>query len=547
MSRSAEIATLLRKAGNASTSSEQQAFVRQATELQNEQHEASLHSGEWSAEDAVIRDTLVPGFTHELHTAATDWLVDLDDEVDPRQAHQAMIAEASLWYGRVNDEVKSYGGEYDEQARNLARRLAGQYGDYADQAERAFLDEAARLRTTAVKAGLVKEADAGETPEETKGPKQKKFEAQVEDRLDENKDGQPYTKKATYEDTADDEQDDEVDKDNPFGHTAARQYEARRQGGDDLFAVLAATEGTEEVGNYGVYPNDAAATNSNRAPTFQELNSTSQDVVSPNDPGLGQTDDLTGANQAPIGEQDHASKGTFPVHSKINKESSMGQRIASCPTCGGHGKVAVRERELPRIEDIMKVGVSGLDQIQQTVDPHDNGPKPTPLPPEVAFPWVLNPQVDIANAQQQAEEQIAQRNSLSPLQQSQSRQPATAPRRAASVTAGGRDNSGWMGDNGLKGTDYPGAQIGTYPAPSTSEGYVDPAHGQGGDTGNRPAKPFGAMEENDYTNDPDQNWQPGQPTQADQGWRETVNQNPALASAAAFVEQHRQAYLRSGR
>jgi len=227
----------------------------------------------------------------------------------------------------------------------------------------------------------------------------------------------------------------------------------------------------------------------------------------------------------------------------------MTQKFAACPTCAGHGKVAVRERELPSIEDITKVGVSGLDQIDQTVDPHDNGPKPTPYPADVAFPWVLNPQAQVPAAIEQAEEQVKQRNSLSPLLQNQSRQPGARSQSVQSAkTAGGRDNSGWMGDFGGRGQDYPGEQIGQYPQPSTSDGYVDPAHGQGGDVGgNRPAKPYGAEEANDYTNNPGQNWQPGQPTQADQGWREVVNQDPQLAAAAAYIEQRRQAFLRSGR
>ena len=224
----------------------------------------------------------------------------------------------------------------------------------------------------------------------------------------------------------------------------------------------------------------------------------------------------------------------------------MGQQFASCPTCGGHGKVAVRARELPSIDDISKEAVSGLDQIQQTVDPHDNGPKPTQLPADVAFPWVLNPQAQVPAAIGQAEEQIAQRNSLSPTQQANSKQPATRQSVQSAKTAGGRDNSGWMGDNGARGLDYPGEQIGQYPQPSTSEGYVDPAHGQGGDVGaNKPAKPYGAAEADDYTNNQGMNWQPGQDTHADQGWRETVQENPALAAAAAYVEQHRQAYLRN--
>lgn len=556
MSRATEIADLMRKAGNAESLAEKREFVRQAEELKNEQHEASLTSGDWSAEDAVIRDTLVPMPVHERVTAATDWLMDLDDTFDQRLASQEMIAEASLWYGRVSDEVKSYGDEYAEQAKNLARRLSGKFGQQADVAEKAFLDEADRLRATAVRSGLIVEAgDAGETPPETKGPAQKAWERQAEKDLDTEKDGDTKkfeinVKRSSYEDTADDRNpDDDEDDTNPFQTTSSLRVEA----GDDLYAVLVAEAAAEDMngttGDPGFYNDNPSLTNSNRAPQFQELqNDNSQDVVPVNDPGLGKTDDLTGANATRTGEEDHASKGTFPVHGK--RESSMTQRYASCPTCAGHGKVAVRERELPSIDDISKIGVSGLDQIDQTVDPHDNGPKPTDYPADVAFPWVLNPQAQVPLAINQAEEQIGQRNSLSPLVQDRSKQGPTPPRQSVQSTrrqAGGRDNSGWMGDNGARGVDYPGEQVGQYPQPSTADGYVDPAHGQGGDVdANRPVKPYGAQEANDETNNPSQ-WSIGQPTQADQGWREVMESDQALQAASAYIEQRRQAFLRNGR
>jgi hypothetical protein len=454
MSRATEIAVLLRKAASASTLSEQREFVRQAEELKNEGIESKRAASEWKAEDAVIRDTLVPGRVHELHTASTDWLTDLDTSFDAKEASQKMVAEASLWFGRVSDDVKSYGDEYAEQARNLARRLAGQYGDAADTAERAFLDEAARLRTTAVRAGIVVEAT----------------EENSEDASD-----------AT---------------DDPISATAA--------------------SGLPEVGQEG-YPEQTAfpaqngtlspeQTSSNRAPALQELDGTpSQDVVPANDPGLN--------NQA-----------DFPV-SGTQKESSM---CASCPTCGGgRNRVASsRTAPLPEISDISKFAASGLDQIDQIADPKDN-PSATPYPEDVAFPWSLNPGQQIPATISQAEQQISTRNQQSPT-----------------AKAAGRDNSGWIGDMGARGTDYPGEQAPTGDA-SSSEGYVDPVYGQGGDQGNQAVLPYGHQEADDRTNVAPQ-WQPGQPTQADNGWREAVKHDPTLAAAIAYVEQRRQAHLRSG-
>ena len=43
------------------------------------------------------------------------------------------------------------------------------------------------------------------------------------------------------------------------------------------------------------------------------------------------------------------------------------------------------------LDDFRREAASGLDQVQQTVDPHDN-PRPVPLNTEVAFPWMLDEQ-----------------------------------------------------------------------------------------------------------------------------------------------------------
>ena len=43
------------------------------------------------------------------------------------------------------------------------------------------------------------------------------------------------------------------------------------------------------------------------------------------------------------------------------------------------------------LDDFRREAASGLDQVQQTVDPHEN-PRPVPLNTEVAFPWMLDEQ-----------------------------------------------------------------------------------------------------------------------------------------------------------
>lgn len=458
MSRQTKIAELLRAASLAPTLSEQVELVRQAELLKNE---ASLdaRTASWSAEDAVINDHLVPGSVHERHTAATDWITELDTSFDPREANNRMVAEATLWFGRVNDDVKSYGDEYAEQARNLARRLAGQFGDGADVAERAFLDETDRLRSQAVKAGLVVEAnyDSGAMDSDQDGSLYD-LGSQIDSNGPEQKTGSLVTQETSRE----------------------RMIVREASFVDDLYESLhvANVSGAQPDSLSSGLP--TGATDSNRGPVMQELavENPSQDVVPANDPGL--------QNNQP-----------FPV-SGNRKESNM---HVTCPSCHGQGKVAVRVE-----------AASGLPQIDQIVDPHD-APAQTPYPGEVAFPWTLNPAAQVQQHVQEGEQQIAERNQRSPL---------ASGAQSAQRTAGGRDNSGWIGDMGARGTDYVGENIGQYPQ-GQAGGYQDPVYGQGGDQAPGPQRPYGNAEGDDYTNNPGQNWQPGQPTQADQAWQSATN------------------------
>lgn len=84
-----------------------------------------------------------------LHTTATDWIADAEtDEFDPG-AEQTVRAEAAHWFAGLHEAVVEDEEEFSEQALGMARRTAGRYGEAAEQAARAFLDHAGRLRTQA--------------------------------------------------------------------------------------------------------------------------------------------------------------------------------------------------------------------------------------------------------------------------------------------------------------------------------------------------------------------------------------------------------------
>lgn len=340
-----------------------------------------------------------------------------------------------------------------------------------------------------------------------------------------------------------------------LSHVAAMHDREIKSGAIKVAADASATLPEAGGGQFAVFPTGnyeqalpGEATTSERAPQIQELEGApsagATDLSAENDPGLGVTNSTA--------DQDNGDANTRRSANK--KESSMAH--AQCPTCGGHGRVAVRQ-----VPQNPKEAYSGLPQIQQVVDPSDTQAQQTPLPAEVAFPWVMNPAL-IQQAISQTEQQVQERNAKSPLISASASRTEAAQKAAEAtyrrVMAGGYDDSGWAGDMGAQGWQ-PGQQDGGN-APSSNLGEPDPVYGYGGDQPDRQVKPYGASEAADFTNNPGQNWQPGQPTQMDMGGRQmstdapntyqvgpnsgqkAASADPEIAKAQAFIAQ-RQAWL----
>lgn len=222
----------------------------------------------------------------------------------------------------------------------------------------------------------------------------------------------------------------------------------------------------------------------------------------------------------------------------------MTEHVASCPTCNGSGQVRTADRRT--------VAYSGLPQIDQIVNA-DETPGETPLPEQVAFPWQMDPN-SVGRTIQEAEQQIATRP------QGRPGAPGSRGGPGGSVTsaqhqANGRDNSGWMGDDGAKGLDYPGYSTPAYDG-SNNLGQPDPVYGYGGDNGNQPLAPYGEEEANDVTNNPPvTQFDYSGPNDAGQGYRSVspgmntqgayqgLHQDPVIAQAQQMI-LNRQAELR---
>jgi hypothetical protein len=436
---SQDVARLLNAAAQASTLAEQESLVKQATEARQQITNDLQRTRSLDLMNTVVAERMQPVAVHSHHTAATDWLAAMDTSTDPSAMQNRLVAEATLWYGRVSDEVKADAGEFAEQARGRAHHLAGSFGEGFEQARAIFTDQAAEFRTRDLKIGTIREAGSG-LP-------------QV---------GEPG---------------------NP---------------GDGVFPA----------GNYETAL-PLEATTSERAPQIQELEANngphpSQDVVPVNDPALGQSD--------PSADLANGDAGTQQDGSKMNNN----QRSAS------------------RHE-----AYSGLDQVQQVIDPSDTHPQPTPLPEQVAFPIVWdNGGSNVNRTIQEAEQQIAQRDQ----RRGASLRALEAAKRtyAREMTAAGYDASGWAGDMGAQGYG-PGEQEGP-PPPGHNLGEADPVYGYGGDQGDQPEKPYGAQEADDYTNNPGMNYQPGGETHYDTGGRgmSTATKHaddPEIKQAMKFIAQ----------
>lgn len=139
-----------------------------ALDSANRRTAAAERSLDWS--DTVVRQTLMPVRTLDRHTAASDWLADADVS-GGENFHQAAVAEASVWFQKLHPAVKADAEEYIEQARGLARRTAGKYGERAEEAEIAFLDYAGFLNRKVLGASglpqIQQQVDAFENPSPT--------------------------------------------------------------------------------------------------------------------------------------------------------------------------------------------------------------------------------------------------------------------------------------------------------------------------------------------------------------------------------------------
>jgi hypothetical protein len=449
--------SLLNRAAQARSSQEAAQLVAQANAARDEKIAVEAAGRETDLANAIIQDHMTPAPVHEMHTAATDWLGGVDVS-GGANVEQEMIAQGSLWYGKIAN-IKPWRDEFEEQARGQARRIAGAYGMQAPMAEHTFLTHVGSL-----------------------------YERELRDGV--------------------------------FTEAASTVPQVGEAGNPEVGGTVGPSVPSGLPGE---------ATSSERAPIMQAMeHNTSSGIHDALMPNTAEADN-TGSERVRTQGSRRAPE----------KERNSMQQTANCPTCSGRGRVAVRTQ-----------AASGLDQIDQTVDPHDN-PKATQYPTDVAFPWEMPG--DSSQAIAETEQQLAQREQLKGASRQQRAE--MAAHAAYRQVMAGQDDSGWLGDMGAGGV-APGEQDGGNPGPPSNLGQPDPVYGYGGDQGDRPMKPYGADEANDATNNPGMGWQPGQPTQYDQAGRglqvgqptasRRIEDDPQMQQALRYVRARREHLTQQG-
>jgi hypothetical protein len=355
VSKRTELVQAIQKAG---TFQEQARLVAALDTYDRMQREAAAEERAWGTAGAIVEQTLTPVSVHEHHTAATDWLGEM--QTSATGYHQEVCAQAGAWYDRVDPMVKADREEFAQQALGMARRTAGVYGEQAQAAAQTFLDYVALLNKDAA-SGLPQVdqiRDPKDNPSETPLPLEvfDTFGPPVHP-INEGVDGTEDSYRAPLMQEIEQKGNGMGTPEKPGGHSTSM----------------------DESGSYAEVPLGPPG----QIPTTASYHDGPSVAI-----GYAMTMDDYRAQQAAEAEQ--RSRLGFNQAMKKGAPFAGYKDFEACVA-------ANRDKDDPeaycgkikhQVEDGKKEGASQLDQVQQRVDSFEN-PKPTGLPQDVMFP--LNP------------------------------------------------------------------------------------------------------------------------------------------------------------
>jgi hypothetical protein len=321
---------LVRAAAKAPSLTEQARLLDAARQIQDGISAQAAQARELDFADDIVNTTLSPGRVHEFHTAATDW-IGFEREVDENWQHKAN-AEAAAWFGRTSSMVRADAEEFAVQAAGKARQIAGQFDNNAQAAMDNFMAYAEFLRRQAA-SGL-------DQIQQTTAP-----------------DG--VTQKATP--LPEDVFDNFAPEINPINEGVSGTEDSNRN------PLL------QQIMNGGSGDDQGQPEKPGGHSTTDELSwSPPQGMQADTAPGFSDGDPGTPEKGGDRPRYSSLTQGLVAVSHITNMDQWRAQQESSGKAEGGSAALSVQ-------------AASGLDQIDQTVDPN-NVPKPTGYPGDVAFP-----------------------------------------------------------------------------------------------------------------------------------------------------------------
>lgn len=330
---------IINRINKASSLVEQATLVSELDAYDRNQREAVASGRSIDLTDTIVRETLSPVAVHERSTIATDWLGTV--EASNEGGEHEITVEASMWYRRLSPEVRGDDDEFSEQARGMARRTASAYGEQAQGLEKQFLEYVSFLRSREAASGLPQVQQLVDSQE---NPAQTPLDTQTFDNF--APEVAPINQGVSGTESSE---------------RAPLLQEIEGEGGG---------QGQAEVPNH----HDTAP-----QITWDGITPTSSLVDTPT-LSISHFATLDDYREGGRFEVTASSAGNCPSCGSDNTWQNKGGGCA-CGECG-------HDWDPNRHE-----AASGLDQVEQTVDPHEV-PKPTPLPTDVAYPWTLDENLD---------------------------------------------------------------------------------------------------------------------------------------------------------
>jgi hypothetical protein len=321
---------LLKRIERAASFDEQLRLVAQLHEFDRAAQRTAALDREADLADTSIRERFTPIVSEAARgTTASDWL---DTEVaDAPFDHGQLIAQAALWFGDVPDFVKADQEEFTEQAVGKARQVAASLGAQAQTAEGVFVGYATFLRAQAT---VVEAASGLDQVQQTTAP------------------------------------DGVTNKPTPLPPDVFDNF------APPVADINSAVSGTET---------------SSAAPAIQ-MSQQGGGNSSPEVPG---GHDSSGQTTGPGAEPSLSGGGGGSAperaggHSISGDVPAQGGPTNAAPAAEPAQEETEQTQEAGDVSQRPKTAASGLEQVQQSVDVHDQDHK-TPLPTTVAFPWTLD-------------------------------------------------------------------------------------------------------------------------------------------------------------